>query len=195
MEETPDQVRAAWAKEEVRGSSFLLFLFLLPGVDKEEACLEVIWVLRTRNLARCSTVQAGFPSIRNPWASAMSITYSSSCPKSSSFSVPSSSSSFLLASSAWAVRKEMAEESTTSPNAPASMGRPRVGRACRRLRSLLCGRGSTRMPGRSPGGGVLFCARGPWCVACSTSSLVLAIFWWLLSAMTTARDIRSWRSQ
>ena len=55
-----------------------------------------------------------------------------------SFFVRSSSSSFLLASSAWAMRKERAEESTASPDAPASAGRPRVGRAT--LRSAAgCG--------------------------------------------------------
>ena len=71
------------------------------------------------------------------------------------------------------------EASMDSPDAPASTGRLGVGRSppeeCRRLRSLLCGPGSARIPGRAPGGGVS-CARGPWCVACSTSSPALAAF-------------------
>ena len=81
------------------------------------------------------------------------------------------SSSFLLSSSSSTLRISMAcarryrrvEESTCSPDAPASTGRLRVGRhspeECRRLLSLSAGPGSARMPGRSPGGGV-FCARG-----------------------------------
>ena len=44
------------------------------------------------------------------------------------------------------------------------------------MRSLLCGPGSSGRPGRSPGGGV-FCARRAECVACSTSSLALALVW------------------
>ena len=73
---------------------------------------------------------------------------SSSSSKSSFFF--SSSSGLLLASSAKAVRKRSAEESTTSPDAPVSTGRPSVGRVsreeCRRLQSLLRGPGSARMP-------------------------------------------------
>ena len=73
------------------------------------------------------------------------------------------SSNFLLASSAEAVRKRSAEESTCSPNAPASTGRPSCGRPSpekrRRLRSLLCVPGSARLPGRPPRWRSLLC---PW---------------------------------
>ena len=67
------------------------------------------------------------------------------------------------------------------------------------MRSLLCGPGSARMPGRSPGGGV-FCARGLQCVACSTSSLMAltgfclrGAAWCVASAGATATVVRSWR--
>ena len=63
-----------------------------------------------------------------------------------------------------------------SPTQRPSQYRPRVGRQspekCRRLRPLLCGPGSARTPGSAPGGGV-FCARGPACVSCSSTSPVL----------------------
>ena len=45
-------------------------------------------------------------------------------------------------------------------------------RSARTVRSLRCGPGSTRQPGRSPGSGG-FCARRPTCFSCSTPSLVL----------------------
>ena len=99
---------------------------------------------------------------RSPWeASASSSSSSSSC---SSQLPPQlfSSSSFFLCLKAAPVRN-WREESTCSPDAPASTGRPRVGRQspqCRRLRSLLCSPVSAGMLGRSPRGGV-FCAREP----------------------------------
>ena len=81
----------------------------------------------------------------------------------------SSASSFLLACSALAVRR------TASPDAPASTGRLSVGWAsaeeCRRLRSLLCGPGSARMPGRTASGGA-FSRRGASFVSYSSTSLV-----------------------
>ena len=43
---------------------------------------------------------------------------------------------------------------------------------CRTVRSLRCGPGSKRLPGRTPGSGG-FCARRPSCCSCSTPSLVL----------------------
>ena len=45
----------------------------------------------------------------------------------------------------------------------------------RRLRSLLCGPGSARLPGRTPRGGV-FGPRRASCASCTTSSPTLAIF-------------------
>ena len=80
----------------------------------------------------------------------------------------------------------------------ASCGKPSP-ENCRRLLSLLCGKGSGRMPGRSPGGGVL-CARRPTCVTCSSTSLALApVFgprgtvWCENSAKAMATLRRSWR--
>ena len=112
-------------------------------------------------------------------------------------------SSFLLSSRAARVRKARAEASTASPDAPASTGRPGVGKLSpaerRTVRSLRCGPGSTRQPGRSPGGGV-FCPRGAMCASCSTSSPTLAIFgplgavWCVISARVIATVIRSCRS-
>ena len=58
----------------------------------------------------------------------------------------------------------------TAAAAPAKELPPRE---CRTVRSLLCGAGSKRQPGRTPGGGV-FCARGPECVS-STTSLALSV--------------------
>ena len=88
-----------------------------------------------------------------------------------------SSSSFLMSSRARCRRKARAEASTPSPDAPASTGRPRVGRGSpakhRWLRSLRCGAGSARQPGRTPGGGV-FCPCRASYVAFTTSSLALA---------------------
>ncbi len=43
----------------------------------------------------------------------------------------------------------------------------------RTVRSLRCGLGSGGRQGRTPGGGA-FCARGPACVTCSSTSLALA---------------------
>ena len=64
-----------------------------------------------------------------------------------------------------AVRKRRADNSTSSPDTPASTGRPRVGRVsleeCHRLRSLLGGPGSARMPGRVPSEDS-FCPRKAW---------------------------------
>ena len=66
--------------------------------------------------------------------------------------------------------------SMASAGASANDGTPRRG-VCpeerRRLRSLLCGPGSARLPGRTPGGGA-GCARRPSCVTCSSTSLALA---------------------
>ena len=56
-------------------------------------------------------------------------------------------------------------------------------RSLRRLRSLLCGPGSKRMPGRFPGGGV-FCPRGASFVSCSSTSLA----WWLSSGSVERRS-------
>ena len=62
------------------------------------------------------------------------------------------------------------------PHPPASTSRPRVGwgsnAKSRWLRSLRCGAGSARQPGRAPGGGD-FCARRPECDTFTTSSLAL----------------------
>ena len=70
----------------------------------------------------------------------------------------------------------MVRPSMASAGASANDGTPRRG-VCpeehRRLRSLLCGPGSARLPGRTPGGGAV-CARRPSCVACSSTSLALA---------------------
>ena len=166
-------------REEVRGVRLLLlfFLFLLfPAEDDEEAAGAIpIHCLH----AERSAADNG----RSAWTLLLRSSIFSSCSAASissfsffAFSFSSSSSNFLLALSAAAVRKRSVEESTCSPNAPASTCKPRVGRQspgkCRWLRSLLCGPGSARMPGRALGGGV-FCAREPECDACSTSSLTL----------------------
>ena len=63
------------------------------------------------------------------------------------------SSNFLLASSAEAVGKQSAEESTTSPAAPANSGRASDGTGTATYPSvtaLPCGSGSVRTPGRAP---------------------------------------------
>ena len=91
-------------------------------------------------------------------------------------SCASSSSSFPLASNAEAVRKESVAASTPSAEASASDATTRRGsfpEERRTVRSLLCGPGSTRLPGRTPGGGVL-CPRRASCASCTTSSLALA---------------------
>ena len=63
--------------------------------------------------------------------------------------------------------------STSSPPASDATTRRGASRAeCRTVRSLRCGRGSRRLPGRTPGSGG-FCARRPTCFSCSTPSLVL----------------------
>ena len=63
-------------------------------------------------------------------------------------------SSFLLSSRAARVRKARAEASTASPDAPASTGRPGVGRLspekCRRLRSLSAARAPRGCPAAPP---------------------------------------------
>ena len=104
----------------------------------------------------------GAREVRRPTGTQPPHLVSSSC-FSSSFLAKASSSLFslALASRVWRVRKASAEESTTSPDAPASTGRLGVGwvspEKCRQLRSLLCGKGSGRMPGRSPGWRSLLC--------------------------------------
>ena len=113
-----------------------------------------------------------------------------------------SSSSFLLASNAEAVRKESVAASTPSAEASASDATTRRGafpEERRTVRSLLCGPGSTRLPGRTPGGGV-FCPRRASCVSCTTSSLMaVAVYclrgaeWCVASATAIATVIRSWR--
>ena len=122
-----------------------------------------------------------------PTANRASISWTSACRlccllRSSSFLTWAcfcASSSF-CAASARDVRKASAAPSTASPADPAREGRARVGmpshEECRRLRSLLCGPGSARVPGRTPGGGV-FCPRRASCVAFTTSSnSALAVF-------------------
>ena len=121
------RARQREGREEVRGVRlfllFFLFLLLLACSDKRRA--------RSRAAkASACTVKCSF---------------------SFSFSFSFSSSSSLLASNAEAVRKRREEESTTSPADPARTGRARVGRLFpaerRRLRSLRCGSGSTRLAG------------------------------------------------
>ena len=69
---------------------------------------------------------------------------------------------------------------------------------CRRLRSLLCGKGSGRMPGRSPRWKSLLCP--PACETCSCTSPTLAIIgplgaaWCVISARAMATVIRSCRN-
>ena len=79
--------------------------------------------------------------------------------------------SFLVSSSALAVRKERVEASTASPDAPPVPAGRGVGWTSpterRTVRSLRCG------PAASPQGGV-FCPCGASYVACTTSSLALA---------------------
>ena len=113
-----------------------------------------------------------------------------------------SSSSFLLASNAEAVRKESVAASTPSAEASASDATTRRGTSpaeCRTVRSLRCGPGSRRLPGRTPGGGV-FCPSRAACASCTTSSLMaVAVFclrggeWCTASATAIATVIRSWR--
>ena len=167
MEERDFPVLAAREEEEVRGRRrfLLFFLFLFDAAPSSwVTALSLLSVRRDRGTA----------SSERSSSLAASSAVCSLLRFATSFS---SSSNFLFTSSAEAVRKRSAEESTCSPNAPASTGRPTVGRQspekCRRLRSLLCGPGSARMPGRTTGGGV-FCARWPVCVTCSSTSLALA---------------------
>ena len=66
--------------------------------------------------------------------------------------------------------------SLASADGSANDGTPRRGvspEERRRLRSLLCGAGSARLPCRTPGGGV-FGPRRASCASCTTSSLALA---------------------
>ena len=118
-------------QEEVRGVRLFLlfFLFLLfPAEDDEEAAGAIpIHCLH----AERSAADSG----RSAWTLLLSssIFFSCSAASISSFSFfifafSSSSSNFLLAFRAAAVRKRSVEDSTCSPNAPASTGRPRVGR-------------------------------------------------------------------
>ena len=63
----------------------------------------------------------------------------------------------------------------STPSSPRSAGTTWRGASpaeCRTVRSLRCGPGSKRLPGRTPGSGG-FCARRPSCCSCSTPSLVL----------------------
>ena len=116
-----------------------------------------------------------------------------------SSSLNSSSSSFLFESAAER-RKVTVASSVASP--PAKDTNAREGappEECRRLRSLLCGPGSERLPGRFPGGGVV-CPRRASCASCTTSSLIaVAVFclrgaeWCVASATAIATVIRSWR--
>ena len=110
-------------------------------------------------------------------AAAFCISFSFAFFSSSSLFLTSSSSSNFLEYSAAAARKRSVEASTASPDAPASTGRPGVGRPSpterRTVRALRCGPGSKRLPGRTPGSGG-FCARRPSCCSCSTPSLALA---------------------
>ena len=70
-------------------------------------------------------------------------------------------------------RKETVVASTSSPPARDATTRRGASPAeCRTVRSLRCGPGSRRLPGRTPGSGG-FCARRPTCFSCSTPSLVL----------------------
>ena len=72
---------------------------------------------------------------------------------------PPPSSSFLLSSSARAARKESVAASTAAPASVAATKRGAFTEECRRLRSLLCGPGSAKMPGRALSVGS-FCRQG-----------------------------------
>ena len=119
---------------------------------------------------------------------------SSSSPPSSLPSSPPPPSSCLPAP--LAREEERVEASTASPDAPANTGWPRVGKASpearRTVRSLRCGPGSAKMPGRAPGGDS-FCPRKTSCVSrASTSLMAVAVFclhgavWWVASATAVA---------
>ena len=68
----------------------------------------------------------------------------------------------------WQRRRRSAEASASD----ATTRRGTSPAECRTVRSLRCGPGSRRLPGRTPGSGG-FCARRPTCFSCSTPSLVL----------------------
>ena len=118
---------------------------------------------------------------------------------SSSFNF-SSSSCFFFCNKFCSRRNRRVVPST--PSSPRSAGTTRRGASpaeCRTVRSLRCGPGSRRLPGRTPGSGG-FCARRPSCCSCSTPSPTLAIFgplgavWCVISARVIATVIRSCRS-
>ena len=124
-------MRAA-REEEVFGSFFFFFLyFIFLFFSLTEASQTSSAPDR-----RCSAIRCRWMEVS--WATGMRQSTSSS-----SITFSCSSSSFLLASSAWAVMKRSAEESTHSPADPAREGRARVGRLSpegrRTVRTLLCG--------------------------------------------------------
>ena len=87
-------------------------------------------------------------------------------------------------------RKETVVPSTLS--SPCSARTTRRGASpaeCRTVRSLRCGSGSERQPGRSPGGGD-FCARGLSFLSCSLPGLV-AVFspLWCVAATKAMRAV------
>ena len=97
----------------------------------------------------------------------------------------------------WPLRRNRRVVPST-PSSPRSAGTTWRGASpaeCRTVRSLRCGPGSKRLPGRTPGSGGV-CARRPSCCSCSPA---LAVFgprgaaWCVASARTIATVIRSWR--
>ena len=152
-------------RRRVFGSFFFFFLFflLLGSLGRWSA-----HALDSARVSRSSALTRRSSSCTRASHSATSI-----CHLSASSSSSSSSAKFF-----WR-RNRRVRPSMASAGASANDGTHKRGvspEERRRLRSLLCGAGSVRLPSRTPGGGV-FCASRPACFMYSTSSTsALAVF-------------------
>ena len=190
QERNPCPQRRNRRKEEDFGSFFLFFFFfLLEGARRRAE--------RSR-LRRCSSIWS-FTTLSSSWSerrtngtrrrvssswdtarcrASSSSNFSSRftfCAFFSFSSLSFSSSSCFFFNDKFCSRRNRRVVKST-PSSPRSAGTTRRGASpaeCRTVRSLRCGPGSKRLPGRTPGSGG-FCARRPSCCSCSTSSLALA---------------------